>query len=82
MQIRLSTPPFIGIIGALLSLPAFAQDLPTSAAGVTPMPWTISATASEAAVGHGLPVLALDRDDWPNYRSGQVNHPSLAQHTS
>lgn len=75
MQIRISSTPFICVIGALCSLPSFAQDLPSSAVGSPSPPWTISATASNEAVGHGLPVLALDRDDWPNYRSGQANHP-------
>ena len=43
--------------------------------GNPPAPWTLSATASEESIGQGLPVLALDRDDWPSYRSGQSSHP-------
>ena len=35
----------------------------------------MSATLSEESIGEGLPVLALDRADWPNFRSGHVDNP-------
>ena len=56
-------------------LSAQAQDLAASAAQTTPATWTLSATASEASVGQGLPVLALGRDDWPRYRSKDASQP-------
>jgi hypothetical protein len=63
------------MVGVLLSLPTLAQDLPSSASETSRSPWTLSATASEESIGQGLPVLALGRDDWPSYRSGQSSHP-------
>jgi hypothetical protein len=32
--------------------------------------WLIQPHADEESAGHGLPVLALNHPDWPNYRSG------------
>ncbi len=32
--------------------------------------WQLDISASDEAVGLGLPVLALDRPDWPDFRSG------------
>lgn len=40
-----------------------------------PEKWTVSANASDEAIGQGLPVLALGRDDWPNYRSKESSQP-------
>jgi hypothetical protein len=37
--------------------------------------WAFNATLAEESIGHGLPVLALDRPDWPNYRTRSVNYP-------
>ena len=54
---------------------SFAQDVSISAATLTPTPWTVSATLSEESIGEGLPVLALDRADWPSFRSGHVDNP-------
>lgn len=62
-------------MGAMLSWPSFAQDLHSGTPEITRTPWTLSATASEESIGQGLPVLALDRDDWPRYRSGQASQP-------
>ena len=67
------------VMGVMLSLPSLAQDLPDSAPGRTQAPWTLGATASEESIGHGLPVLALDRADWPNYRSGRVDNPRASR---
>ena len=62
-------------MSALLSLPSFAQDASAPAPGATPPHWTVSATLGEESIGQGLPVLALDRPDWPSYLSGQEAHP-------
>ncbi len=59
----------------MLSRQSFAQSLPTSRPDETPASWTFNATVAEESVGHGLPVLALDRPDWPSYRSGQEPNP-------
>lgn len=62
-------------MSAMLSLSSFAQDLHSSTPEILRTPWTLSATASEESIGQGLPVLALDRDDWPRYRSRQASQP-------
>jgi len=72
--------PFAGasvicVVGALFSLPSLAQDSPASALKMHQTHWTLNATASEESIGQGLPVLALDRDDWPNYRTKESSHP-------
>ena len=46
--------------------------------------WQISASFSEESVGQGLPVLALEQDDWPNYlpnpvRDGRASRRLKAQ---
>ena len=60
-------------MSALLSLPSFAQD--AFAPGATPPHWTIHVALGEESIGQGLPVLALDRPDWPSYLSGQEADP-------
>lgn len=62
-------------MGAIFSLPSFAQDLYSRTPEIPRTPWTLSATASEESIGQGLPVLALDRDDWPRYLSRQSSQP-------
>lgn len=59
----------------MLSLPSFAQNQPVNAQTPILVPWTLNATASEDSISYGLPVLALDRSDWPSYLSGQETHP-------
>ncbi len=66
------TAPVAFVACMLLSVPALAQHLPTTPLVPAPAAWTISATAQEEAIGHGLPMLALDRPDWPSYRSDPV----------
>lgn len=75
MKNRISPAALFCTVGALFSLSSFAQDVPTSAATHLPTPWTVSATLSEESIGEGLPVLALDRPDWPSFRSGHVTNP-------
>lgn len=80
MENQLPETLFICVVGAMLSLPSFAQDLPASAPRVPLAPWTLSATLGEESIGQGLPVLALDRPDWPNYRADhEANPPCVAQ---
>ncbi|WP_041376422.1 hypothetical protein [Polaromonas naphthalenivorans] len=62
-------------MGAMFSLPSIAQDLHSGTPEIPRTSWMLSATASEESIGQGLPVLALDRDDWPRYRSGQSSQP-------
>lgn len=57
----------ITLISAVSSLPSGAHAAPAGESGG----WKIRATVVEKSVGQGLPVLALDRPDWPNYLSGQ-----------
>ena len=75
MDHRLSKIPLTALVTAVLSLPTWAQDLSASPPSAAPTVWSLSATASEESIGQGLPVLALDRPDWPNYRAKTVNHP-------
>lgn len=75
MKNQPSAASLICAIGALFSSPSFAQDLSASTLQTPRALWTLSVTASEESIGQGLPVLALDRDDWPNYRSGQDRKP-------
>jgi hypothetical protein len=75
MKNRISHAAIFCTVGALFSLSSFAQDVSISAATLTPTPWTVSATLSEESIGEGLPVLALDRADWPSFRSGHVDNP-------
>ncbi|MDO8456345.1 MAG: hypothetical protein Q7T07_05460 [Burkholderiaceae bacterium] len=77
MKNRLSKTacPFICAMSALLSCPSFAQDRPSSTAAAPLAPWTVSATLGEESIGQGLPVLALDRPDWPRYRSDHEATP-------
>ena len=53
---------------AAFSPPSGAQASPASASAG----WQISATVAEESVGQGLPVLALDRPDWPDHMSDQL----------
>ncbi len=47
---------------------ANAQLVPEPVAGtVTASGWVLDSFVDEESVGHGLPVLALDRKDWPAY---------------
>lgn len=75
MDHRLSRIPFTALAAAVLSLPTWAQDLSASPPSTAPTVWSLSATAGEESIGQGLPVLALDRSDWRNYRTKSVNHP-------
>jgi len=62
-------------MGAMFSFPSLAQGQHFSTLETSQAFWTLSATASEESIGQGLPVLALDRDDWPLHRSGQASQP-------
>ncbi|WP_296917109.1 hypothetical protein [Polaromonas sp.] len=67
------------MISALFSLPSLGQEPSSRRPGVTPAPWTISATVGEESIGQGLPVLALDLPDWPSYRSRQASKPRASR---
>lgn len=54
----------------ICSVNSVAQALDTDTAAN----WTAGALYTEESVGLGLPVLALDRADWPSYRSGEPVH--------
>lgn len=75
MQNELAASSWVCVIGAIFSLPSVAQELPSSAPETHRTPWTVSASASDDAIGQGLPVLALGRDDWPNYRTKESSQP-------
>jgi len=57
----------ITLISAVSSLPSGTRAAPPGESG----DWKIRATLAEESVGQGLPVLALDHPDWPNYLVGQ-----------
>jgi hypothetical protein len=75
MKNKLAATSLACLAGSIFSLPSLAQTLSASEPPTPRAPWTLSATASEASIGQGLPVLALDRDDWPSYRSKESSHP-------
>ncbi|MDB5868563.1 MAG: hypothetical protein JWP96_895 [Polaromonas sp.] len=75
MKNRVPKTIFSCLSGALLGAPSHAQDILANAPEIARAPWKLSAMASEASLGHGVPVLALDRPDWPSYLSGSVAHP-------
>lgn len=46
-----------------------AQTLPSSDDKVVPSVWIMGVEVEDVAIGQGLPVLSLDRPDWPNLKS-------------
>lgn len=59
----------------MLSVSSYAQDIPANTAKAASTFWTLSVMAGEASVARGLPVLVLDRPDWPSYLSGHEASP-------
>lgn len=49
---------------------AMAQVPAVHQAGPAPGPWIINASSEVVGMGQGLPVFALQRGDWPHYRTG------------
>lgn len=67
MNMKLFAKPLGALFLALVSQASLAQALESQAAAH----WAMGAVYAEESVGQGLPVLALDRSDWPSYRSGE-----------
>ena len=71
----------VSLAAGVLASPSLAQNIPVNSPAESlsvksPQAlWTLSTTASEESVGHGLPVLALGRSDWPAYQSDPVGRP-------
>lgn len=63
------------MVGAT-TMPVHAQRWRVPEHPASPTNWQLDISASDEAVGLGLPVLALDRPDWPDFRSGA---PSTAR---
>lgn len=64
----------IALIGTSLTCviaPSHSQDIAVSAPDRMRSDWTIGVTFVDELVGQGVPVLAIDRPDWPNYLSKQ-----------
>ncbi|MEI6762304.1 MAG: hypothetical protein WCO22_17825 [Betaproteobacteria bacterium] len=59
----------IALVGAA-TLPVCAQLRPVPGQPASPSNWQVDVSATDDAAAQGLPVLALDRPDWPDYRSG------------
>jgi len=72
MNMRLFSATCTLLFLASVSLHTAAQPTITGAANN----WKIGAFYNEESVGQGLPVLALERSDWPSYRSG----PTINSH--
>lgn len=72
MNTRIFTVTCTVLFLANASQHAVAQPVNTDATGN----WKAGALYTEESVGDGLPVLALDRSDWPNHRSG----PTINSH--
>lgn len=70
MDMRLFTATCVVLLLANASQHAVAQPVNTGVTGN----WKAGVVYTEESVGDGLPVLALDRSDWPNHRSGQFIH--------
>jgi hypothetical protein len=51
-------------------MPVCAQLQPVPGHLASPTHWQLDVSAADEAAAQGLPVLALDRPDWPDYRSG------------
>lgn len=65
----------ITVTGAALALvmsPSHSQDIAVSAPDRMRSNWTIGVAFEDELVGQGVPVLALDRPDWPNYLTKQA----------
>lgn len=67
-------PFVITVTGAALALvmsSSHSQDIAVSAPDRMRSDWTIGVAFEDELVGQGVPVLAIDRPDWPNYLSKQ-----------
>lgn len=64
---------FALIGGALTCVmaPSHSQEMAVSALDRAKSNWTIGGVFEDELVGQGVPVLAIDRPDWPNYLSKQ-----------
>lgn len=71
MKKKFGTSIFLGGVFACVMAPSQAQELGVSATGRVRSDWTIGAAFVDELVGQGVPVLAIDRPDWPNYLSKQ-----------
>lgn len=52
------------------AMPVYAQHWSATSHPASSTNWQLDFSASDEAIGQGLPVLALDRPDWPDFRSG------------
>lgn len=59
----------MALVGAT-AMPVHAQHWSGTSHPASPTNWQLDISASDEAVGLGLPVLVLDRPDWPDFRSG------------